>query len=97
MKSGSDRICITAENKVDCFYTFLKTSVIFKNQTNLQSIMILKLISVALLISIFSQTSYGYDDDVYSSCDKNKDCAKGKGCLLVKHQLSNTGHFYTAG
>ena len=48
--------------------------------------MMLKLIHVVFLISIFSQTSYGYDeDDVYKSCDKNKDCAKGKGCLLVTH------------
>ena len=97
MKSGQDRICITTkENKLDCFYTFLELSVIFKNQTNLQSIMILELISVTLLISIFSQTSFG-DDDVHNSCTKNKDCAKGMGCLLVKRWSTTAQLYYTAG
>ena len=56
----------------------------------------LKLISAALLISVFSQTSSG-DDDVHNSCTKNKDCAKGMGCLLVKRWSSTAQLYYTAG
>ena len=95
MKSDSDRITILQRKTKSIAFSIIKVKYV-NCKTSIQSIMILKLIPAALLISIFSQSSYG-DDDVYNFCVKNKDCAKGKGCLLVKHQLSNTGHFYTAG